>query len=914
MRPDAVMGEEEKHVRFRKVILKHRADPQQQQQQQQEEQLPLPQEQLDPSSGIELLGPPPEESYSSNYGKPSSSRGNSEGQNTNLKLKLKRKLSSTTGGGKNLDALQIKSESTCSESGTDNSSVCSNENSGPKKRRSSGGKNIDALLKNAGRTADTGGSAEEEEDDSSSEQEDPFKLRDQQPASGERSQVELVLDQVPWENYFTRTPTRSVGEGSYASSTNSSTNGGCGKDPKRLSLESRASGGEVAKQQQEFDKHGDENTPSAAAFPPSASAPSSSGLCPLTGNFLINGPSTSSSCAKVNERQRPSAGLERLIDGRDGNDDLPPDLLAGGENLFPASEETSFDNNLQIVLKAEGLLQELDSTAFSSILQQAVKETYATGRPSEQQQQHQSPHNSHQQLPQQHLQQPQLLSHCPTIIPKCKKLSERINSAWRNACNTLNVEGHFLHSLKMFHHGCMEAITKELLEVHFVTLANLLRTFAVQLPEFSSLPNRDQRKLLERNSVLFISYILCRYFTASSGPNQLNWMFANALPFSSRGVADMGTAQFVAPGHVIKLFTDNAEAIYRYGPVFYSPDIQNITLPLLAASCLYQSNFVNSLNSWKLVDQHKESVYSMAMEVHLVSEEQIGGLIETLERVSRLMLDSVGSKISNVVCTSHSLIRVHREMKLSYSETESTWLTQKLDVFEQCHARVSYGEVLFNDSILFSLYGTPLPKSYMGMLMRLYHERASLALNESPEFTHLDPSQQSGILKLNVYETIGLSIAKLESMHDGCSQLRFVLGSADEKLVKSLQKGREPVRPISIKDVNNTANALSFHEATRFRDLCLEVGNFAHDMESFKILYLLVLMSDDYVKDTEIRQSHNGFFSHLMKRLVSHLRDEMETEIIMTRYKQTLRNIKELTGILIKGFESREKCLEYTRK
>ena len=81
--------------------------------------------------------------------------------------------------------------------------------------------------------------------------------------------------------------------------------------------------------------------------------------------------------------------------------------------------------------------------------------------------------------------------------------------AWDLAMRSMVITEPLLEGLLGLHRGC-NALTKEMLKVHFVALAKLFTDFARCHPEFTRLTKLDQRKCLTWNVGMFIQYVMCR--------------------------------------------------------------------------------------------------------------------------------------------------------------------------------------------------------------------------------------------------------------------------------------------------------------------------------------------------------------------------------------------------------------------
>ena len=84
----------------------------------------------------------------------------------------------------------------------------------------------------------------------------------------------------------------------------------------------------------------------------------------------------------------------------------------------------------------------------------------------------------------------------------------------------------FKEELMNFHKGEW-VFTKRAFFQYIIELGNQFKHFALMHKEFLSLPKNDQRKLLLRNTPLYVQYILGRYISSKSGTDQLYWILGN---------------------------------------------------------------------------------------------------------------------------------------------------------------------------------------------------------------------------------------------------------------------------------------------------------------------------------------------------------------------------------------------------
>jgi hypothetical protein len=82
----------------------------------------------------------------------------------------------------------------------------------------------------------------------------------------------------------------------------------------------------------------------------------------------------------------------------------------------------------------------------------------------------------------------------------------------------------FKRELLDYHRG-EYVLSKSSLLDHIVILGKQFKHFALLHKEFLDLPKGDKRKLLARNTPLYVQYILGRYISADFGREQFNWFW-----------------------------------------------------------------------------------------------------------------------------------------------------------------------------------------------------------------------------------------------------------------------------------------------------------------------------------------------------------------------------------------------------
>ena len=143
-------------------------------------------------------------------------------------------------------------------------------------------------------------------------------------------------------------------------------------------------------------------------------------------------------------------------------------------------------------------------------------------------------------------------------------------------------------------------------------------------------------------------------------------------------------------------------------------------------------------------------------------------------------------------------------------------------------------------------YGVPLSKRFMATSMATYIERYRMVLKIQPEFNNLSQSQQEKIWKENSLLAIGVIVAKMESCKTGNEQLFFAKGNEINCWINQMSD-KNQLKKLTMDMANISTGVLSALELKNFRRLVKEVGDLIQDQETFKLITLALLFSDNEV-------------------------------------------------------------------
>lgn len=90
----------------------------------------------------------------------------------------------------------------------------------------------------------------------------------------------------------------------------------------------------------------------------------------------------------------------------------------------------------------------------------------------------------------------------------------------------LDLCSQFRDSVMLLHMGEISAdkVSMDSFTMHLLSIVSAYTKFAKQLPLFQSLCDEDKSVLLMNNAFLFCQYLLSRYFSSTTGLDQLSWI------------------------------------------------------------------------------------------------------------------------------------------------------------------------------------------------------------------------------------------------------------------------------------------------------------------------------------------------------------------------------------------------------
>ena len=324
------------------------------------------------------------------------------------------------------------------------------------------------------------------------------------------------------------------------------------------------------------------------------------------------------------------------------------------------------------------------------------------------------------------------------------------------------------------HSGFSVGLDRPTLRRHFDRVGALFANFAQQLPDFSCLSPRDQRTLVGCNSSMFCQYILGRYFHASTGLEQVQWMLLGRNPPALNSLLGSQQLNFLSLwqfNQLLPLYTDHtALSIYEeYSRRLSRQHILQDCTFFVALACLFSSNLNSRMEDPVAVHRNLGRVYAAADWAHrhlssTLSQADLKMMVLNLEA----MANSFGSQVDwndqqRMANQQQTHLQALAEPATSlvpvYSEGEENFLQQQLSRYRDSFAAVPFGEGIIREYLMYNL-DVPFSKDFMPSISRIWAERFRHVMKSHPEFRRLRDSDQASLWVSSTFDAVALTIVK----------------------------------------------------------------------------------------------------------------------------------------------------------
>lgn len=476
--------------------------------------------------------------------------------------------------------------------------------------------------------------------------------------------------------------------------------------------------------------------------------------------------------------------------------------------------------------------------------------------------------------------------------------NEQMN--WKTAVLS-HFDQSFAHAILTFH-ATYQGFTKDILRKHLISIASTFRTYALQNTHFCTLPVSDQNILIKRNTPMFASLILAKYFGCSLGVDQVNWLLLGdsiyttnyfIQPMSFHYVNSL-LRLFVDAGMMHKYFSYVAHIEQNYkinscwmGPLaqallFYTDDI---VAPYLASAVRVNDLFRMSVQRY--CDNEGITTYTF------------NNLLKQLQDITIIFINNVqweSTPDNNRPAQGYSCMRV-QDPQLVSLEDEERWITRECDHVNNTLKSVPFGEETLKECIMFN-FDVPVSKTFMNKITMTWIKRFTELVKRNEEFQMLTDTQQSLMLKVSVLPAFAVALCHSENMATPDAQLEFGCGHQDMKSFvdgyKNLLAPGRKWRVMTFRDVNDKAKIYDNQLVEDYMSLVTRMSDFIMDSTIIRVLLLYVLFSSA----NELFPGHP--VTKVSKRYLNYLRKYFKSRTALgeERLQRGLGEVKVLTGMV----------------
>ena len=396
----------------------------------------------------------------------------------------------------------------------------------------------------------------------------------------------------------------------------------------------------------------------------------------------------------------------------------------------------------------------------------------------------------------------------------------------------MRAEQSFVDSIIDYHqHGVK--FNKAMFASHLRILGALFKDFSDNNSDFSCLSRNDQELLLNRNTNLFISFVLAKYFCSDLGAEQFQWLFLLPdYPFELKATT---FREFNGDYNVLqdprKFQRTNGILAYIAGC-----DVSRKSAHMIAHACLF--------------NPHPEDRYTNRAFIENIGGSLIGAFGWDREENDERMRDlSELAKLYGVMnWGEEGAVALAQTIDLPFTGQELKWIAMEASKVVDCFREVSLGEIYIKQMISCELFGVTLPKDFFLNFIGLWAQRFLVLMKGHQEFNLLTSAIQSKVWKSTILSLFAIVLVKFENAGDIEDQLSFALGRQDMATLRDLLRpwGDVPdlIPRIQFSRSNKTARIASDKTQSRAEEIKREVVDFVTDSEVFYNTFLYMLFED----------------------------------------------------------------------
>jgi hypothetical protein len=437
-----------------------------------------------------------------------------------------------------------------------------------------------------------------------------------------------------------------------------------------------------------------------------------------------------------------------------------------------------------------------------------------------------------------------------------QSLLTQVLDAFTLTCAKLNPNSNRVQDLVLAHQR-RKPLDKMIIIGQLGTIASMITEFASSLAPFKSLPASDKFTLLKCNIPLYLQYIVARYFTSSTGLEQLSWILEGQLSIPAEEEVhplhqinlreyNITTGLFNNAG-IIELYQHYSESI---GMFYQFPQHCN---GLIANLLLYQTNesMLTSLTEPAKI----QAMFEEAKKLVEIGCSQIdkcyimrafivlGPFIKSLEKMKNIFNTcQVESSVMKSSFPNH--------LCMSYTETEEKWLKNKFSQFQAQFRSVEAPADHIEEAISFLKTGTEVKRSFLRDWINMTKERMRRILSIHPEYIRLSDNDQANLFTKNWLPAVAISVSHMQLAQSGKDQIRLLLGNLDHQDT-SWQTGIEHLEsldntePILLHNPSINKGRIDAAGIEFISGLMKEVAKIVQNDQIYQLFVLVILLDTD---------------------------------------------------------------------
>ncbi len=284
--------------------------------------------------------------------------------------------------------------------------------------------------------------------------------------------------------------------------------------------------------------------------------------------------------------------------------------------------------------------------------------------------------------------------------------------------------------------------------------------------EFVMLSKVDQKKLIDRNTPLFIQLLIASYFGAENGTEQLELI----LDFchSSVEINPFGDPFFMSLQNfntISKLFKFDSDLVYFLNLISKVRSVRLIGIEQQALMA-YMVLFDTSSD----LDCDLEAITKRNEQIYYHCVEKINPEI-TMQEVSFWLIKMAVFSSYNIVWNEKELPSPELTLTMVYTQEEERWLQNQLELLETAFRSVPIGEEIIEEFAMYSL-GVPVSKSNLPRVFNVYLERILRMFKTQSEGLDLTSEIQMKILNKNSLMAFCIMASKWDSFKTGANAIK----------------------------------------------------------------------------------------------------------------------------------------------